>query len=431
MDIETEKKSSLVSNLLIISIYGISLWILCVAFSGFYSWDKDYVDAKAYFDAGKKILLHHPLYSSYGQPGGAEKLFLYTPIVAILMVPFTLVEPLLGYALWMGVHLLLIFSIFRSITIRLNISQEKKFLIAILSFSILNPYLFSELKEGQMNLIIIWLILISNIQEQKNNTFLSSLCLSLAIFIKLQSLVFLLIYIINKKWRMLFSVLIWVIIFLIIPIIFVTSEFRNYMFQQYISYFNTILMPLFGSGYIAGREEYFITNNSSLAVLSRLFLSTRFWPFPGSEHIHGPLITLFSEWFVKLIANLINILIIVVSINVARKKSNYFIQHLMRTGILYIGVQLSSPTFWEHHALSLIFLIIPLYMLAIKNDKVKLKALVLYFFALISFSGLNLVLVNNQIANLIYISRVYGLPTLGVLAIWILAVKYSDQNFNL
>lgn len=127
--------------------------------------------------------------------------YLYAPVVTFLFFPLAVLPALAGKMLWFTVNVALLVSIFRT-------TQELLFpdgrappgfhaLLLVLSFRFID----NNLGHGQMNIILLWLILRAYALAARERYPLAGLALSAAIATKIAPALFVLQIVLRRQWR--------------------------------------------------------------------------------------------------------------------------------------------------------------------------------------------------------------------------------------
>lgn len=195
----------------------------------FYTWD---TDSPSFYTAAKGILKHVNIYDQKEFQTLANSLFgrslvvypyLYWPILAQLYAPLTL----LGYSAYsqfiLIMNILLLFLCMYLIYSLLELKNRKTNLpLVFLYLTILvNNPLETTLHHGQVNILVLALILLAAWSLKHDKQYASSFLLCLAVYLKIYPILFLVLFLFQKRYRyMVYSLLNFIAIFLVSSLLF-------------------------------------------------------------------------------------------------------------------------------------------------------------------------------------------------------------------
>jgi hypothetical protein len=195
----------------------------------FYTWD---TDSPSFYTAAKGILKQINIYDQKEFQTLANSLFgrslvvypyLYWPVLAQVYAPLTL----LGYPAYsqfiLIMNILLLFLSMYLIYSLLELKNRKTNLPLIflyLTILVNNP-LETTLHHGQVNILVFVLILLAGWLLKRDKEYASSFLLCLAVFIKIYPILFLVLFLFQKRYRYLaYSVINFIAIFLVSVLLF-------------------------------------------------------------------------------------------------------------------------------------------------------------------------------------------------------------------
>ena len=298
----------------------------------------------------------------------------HPPFAIFLFSPFTLFSYPVAEKLWTLISIALFFG---SLTLIFKINKEKIYsktglLLTALICSFYFPVKFT-LGMGQINFLILFLAVLSIYFLNKGKYYYSGFFLSLSVMIKFFPLLFLPYLVILKKWRVIFS---FIIFFLgISAIVFLINPGIN------VDFYKNVLPTLLGGW----KADYY--NQSLSGFLAR-----------GVEDIY----------LREIIRIIISSLFILFSLILILKSPKSLINLCLS---LLITITLIINNFsWQHHFVWLLFPFITLFFY-IKNNKLGPK----YFFILgLSFFLVGINLSNPRLFPVILISHVFY----GTIVLW-------------
>ena len=238
-------------------------------------WDRD---SPSFYTAAKGIAKKINIYDWVEFQTLADSIFgksesiypyLYSPVLAQLFIPLTLLDyPDYFFFLFIFNVLLTFLSIFLIYKL-LELKEVETQLPLVFLFFILvgNIPLHVTIDYGQINMLVFNLILLSMALLKSDKKFISSLLLCLAIFFKIYPALFLVLFLFEKKYRyILYSVINFIIILLLSIILFSQSHwhgFINMSLDNFISGEKSNVFLDFGAH---------INNYSLYGFLSQLFI---------------------------------------------------------------------------------------------------------------------------------------------------------------
>jgi len=222
--------------------------------------------------------------------------------------------------------------------------------------------LYRTLEFGQLNMWVMASVLLSLRLDKKDRPFLSSFFLMLAVFFKIFPAVFLVFYLLQKRFRyVLFAVFNGIGMLLISVVVSGLSHWINYVRILFKSF---ILgeKPLYFFDFTA-----FLNNNSLKAFFTQLL-----------QHFNMP----------RSSASLLVILFLAGSIILVRKKIRSFIQ--IRDQNFYMSVLITLPLLlssmsWQHHFVSLIVPFLFMFSLIVEKRTYSLLIPFLMMYAAVSY----------------------------------------------
>jgi len=315
----------------------------------------------------------------------------HPPFTILLFSPFTLFPYYFAEKIW---TLLSIFFLFASLYLIFKINSEKMFsrigfLISALLFSFYFPIKFT-LGMGQINFLILFLIMFSVYFLNKKKNYLSGTFLSLSIMIKFFPFFFLPYLIIFKKWKILFSFIIASGIVLLFTFIIINPNINIYYYKN--------VLPTLLDGW---KTDYY---NQSLSG------------FLGREMTNGSL-----REYTRIV---VSIFLVIVSFFVIIKNKNKKATNLELSLLIIVSLLVNNFS-WQHHFVWLVFPFITIFLF-LKNKKLNWY----YYFPLgLSFFLVGFNLKNPNILPVIFISHVfYGAVILWGFNLYLLLKKTSKAK---
>jgi len=156
-------------------------------------------------------------------------LYKYTPTFAALFAPFAIFPDWVGLNLWNLLNAL----VFALAIYRLPIfSNTKKGLILIICMI----ELMTSMQNQQSNGLMAALIILTFGMLEKNRYLLATLCVVLSAYIKLFSVVGMVLFLFYpKKWKLALYSVMWALVLFAVPLLFVSVEQYNFLIHSYLN----------------------------------------------------------------------------------------------------------------------------------------------------------------------------------------------------
>ena len=207
------QKKSIWSTLFLIII----LYIIKISFGN--------GDFKVYLEAAELISSGESPYNKWLEVSqGNYCLYFYSPLWALFLVPFTYLPSFIPNFIWLLANLYFLYRIWIiSINYFSNISitKHQQFLILVLSLIFSIRFILYNFEMIQMTLFLLWGILESIGLFEKKKFILGGLLLALIINIKILPIIIIPYLIYRAKFNSLISTLLWSVILLFLPAIFI------------------------------------------------------------------------------------------------------------------------------------------------------------------------------------------------------------------
>jgi hypothetical protein len=185
-------------------------------------------DFKVYQRAAQRALAGESMY----QLSDPHR-YLYAPVVTLLFLPFAVLPSLAGRILWLAFNFALVVSIFR-ITASLLFPQGRAppgFHALLLLLS--SRFIDNNLGHGQMNLLLLWLVLGAYRLAADRRYEVAGLALAAAIATKLIPIVFVVQIVLHRQWRFAAWTALGVCFLAVIPVVWWGSAYPL-LLQQWV-----------------------------------------------------------------------------------------------------------------------------------------------------------------------------------------------------
>jgi Glycosyltransferase family 87 len=193
MDLSAEIKKATFRNTLVIALWFAVLIAICIRV-GLVVRHHDVF--ATYADAGRKWIAAEPLYSY-------TRGFVYSPLIAAMFAPWSLLPDWLGAIIWrLLTTAIFVLGIFYWLKEELEIPQSNYWLV----FLLILPIAIGNFNNGQVNPLIIGLLMVAIVAARKSQWTISVICLSLCAYLKIYplavGLLLLLVYPRQIGWRL-------------------------------------------------------------------------------------------------------------------------------------------------------------------------------------------------------------------------------------
>ncbi|TGL74696.1 glycosyltransferase family 87 protein [Leptospira levettii] len=291
--------------------------------------------------------------------------YIYPPVFSFLLIPITyLSEPNAALTFeilsWISL-LILVYLLFQNKELNL---QRTKFPYLILILTILFNFRFieSHIQNNQVGILLILLVLVSILVK---NHFLGGFLLALAVSIKITPLVFLFVFVYEKKYSRIFWFLIGLVLWNVLPLVY----HWDYTIQMSKEWMTEILGNALNNPLLRSWK-----NNQSLSsTLAKYFVS-------GADFINQPTYGLpflnLSVSVLKLI-QLVFIFVYGIPLLLLWRKPN---QKWTIISLLFLISALFSGISWIH---SYIICLVPVYFILNKVFSTQMETKELYFLILV------------------------------------------------
>ncbi|MCW7473107.1 DUF2029 domain-containing protein [Leptospira levettii] len=291
--------------------------------------------------------------------------YIYPPVFSFLLIPITyLSEPNAALTFeilsWISL-LILVYLLFQNKELNL---QRTKFPYLILILTILFNFRFieSHIQNNQVGILLILLVLVSILVK---NHFLGGFLLALAVSIKITPLVFLFVFVYEKKYSRIFWFLIGLVLWNVLPLVY----HWDYTIQMSKEWMTEILGNALNNPLLRSWK-----NNQSLSsTLAKYFVS-------GADFINQPTYGLpflnLSVSVLKLI-QLVFIFVYGIPLLILWRKPN---QKWTIISLLFLISALFSGISWIH---SYIICLVPVYFILNKVFSTQMETKELYFLILV------------------------------------------------
>jgi alpha-1,2-mannosyltransferase len=193
---------------------------LCVVIYAAHHVTRGMGDFKVYQRAAQRMLAGEAIYRLED-----PHRYLYAPVVTFLFLPLGVMPRLAGKTFWIVANLALLVSIFRS-TVRLLFPDGRAppgfyALVLLLSFRFID----NNLGHGQLNILLLWLILRAYVDASRGRYALAGIALAGAIAAKIVPGVLLMQILLRRQWRFAAWTAIGIAILMVVPVLWWGSAY--------------------------------------------------------------------------------------------------------------------------------------------------------------------------------------------------------------
>ena len=356
------------------------LWLCKALFLGFYP------DFSGYY-YGSKYLLENS--NPYFGGGGLFTSFVYPPIVLLLFLPFTILTFQMSEIVWTILNFIFLLSSLYMLSSILDVRFFSKINLLLMSLVFISFPIKFSFGMGQINILVLMLLVISYWLLVKKKEFLSGVFLGVSLVIKLFPLLLLVYFLLKHQKKIILGMIVVILLSVLLVLIFVPLKTS--------SQFITNILPSFLSSW---KLDYY--NQSLGGFIGRSF---------GTGNLANILKIIFSFIFIS-----------ITFFAVLKNKQKDFVSFSLKFGTLITASLMINTFSWQHH---FVWLIIPFF--AMFSKCLKLKKKVLYLFILsISYVLVSINFPNPKILPVIFQSHVFfGVLILFVLNVYLLLQKLS------
>ncbi len=221
-------------------------------------------DFEVYYKAANRILSGENLYRIEADE---FYIFKYSPVSAVLFIPFALLPLTFSKIVYWVFYSLIILACLKISVLLVNplLSREKPGrvnTVVLLTGLVLMVHFLRELHLGQVTFILLLLYLLTCSFLVSGKSGSVGFCISLSLFIKPFGLIFLPYLLFKRKWKAISFFAIYTVILALVPLLFYRSF--DMMINQYIAWFNEIVIEL------GNKQEFSLPANQTVfSVIAR------------------------------------------------------------------------------------------------------------------------------------------------------------------
>jgi len=175
-------------------------------------------DFDVYYASSKLYIAKAPVYAPHN---GIEE-YKYSPLFALLFSPLTIFEKTPALYIWDILNIFFLYFIFYLFyrLKQISFSHPKDFLIIILLLALTGRYIFSNIRLGQINILLCFLMVLTMYFEINKKYFLAGVVLAFSLMIKFFPLLFLVYFILKRRFMLVAYAVLMTILFLMLPSVY-------------------------------------------------------------------------------------------------------------------------------------------------------------------------------------------------------------------
>jgi len=218
-------------------------------------------DFDVYYSTGQNFLNKAPVYIAHD---GIDE-FKYAPLFALLFSPLTFLDKISALYLWTVLNIVFFYAIFFLLykLKQISFNQPKDLMIAICLLALTGRFIFNNFRLGQVNMFLCFLMVLMIYLEINKKYFWTAVVLSFSLTIKFFPLLFVLYFLLRKRFKILVYCLPVLVLFLLLPSLY-TGWGLN---LKYLHDWQVLL------GSTPATLMYSVKNNSFLSYYSWLFIA--------------------------------------------------------------------------------------------------------------------------------------------------------------
>ena len=393
--------------------------LLLLGFMGWlqWYWSGHSMDIDVYWEAGRRMLGGGAnLYLDSEDPANNVGLFIYPPLFAALFAPLTVFPRWLGYAIWGMAELALIVVGLRAARRLVEVPDGRKsrefYLLMLVG---LFGALWTNLQEGQVNMLVVCVLLIGMAQLENQRPLRGGMLLAVATHLKVIPIVLLAILLVPKRFKAAAAMAGGIAVLWLVPLLYSVpnygiSEGLQSNVQLARDYRERIIAPRLDAKNATGLGGSRAPNNSLTAVMRRYFSDGQ--KLSQFRHENSPLVTTLPDSVVGYAGIAIAALLGGLAMLFAWRTRGSRLGRTAVFGLALLSAALANLLFWPHHLCLLLLVLAPLAASCMRADKARSILIAVGTAMLLCYVPL---LIWTDVFDSM---AIYGTPTLGVLVIW-------------
>ena len=193
---------------------------------------RNFADFKVYHYTAQKLIQKENIYDDSVYRKDKIANFKYPPVIALLFYPLGFLSRHAAAVLWFVINFIIIILFFfwsSRLIFGKNFSSRSKNWIYFMASICTLRFFAHNFDEGQVNFLMMGLLTLSLFYINREKSFLSGLSLGFSILVKYMSFVFVPYILFKRKFKVFFYVLISIIIFTILPGLFLGFKYNLFL----------------------------------------------------------------------------------------------------------------------------------------------------------------------------------------------------------
>ncbi len=175
-------------------------------------------DFDVYYASSQCYLAKAPVYTAHN---GINE-FKYSPLFALVFSPLTMLNKTAALYVWSVLNILslyLIFHLFYKLK-QMSFSGPRDLLLIICLFALTGRFIFNDIKLGQVNILLCYLMVLTMYLEINKRYFWAAVTLALSLMVKFFPLLFLVYFILRRRFELAAFTVLMAVFFLLLPSVY-------------------------------------------------------------------------------------------------------------------------------------------------------------------------------------------------------------------
>ncbi len=218
-------------------------------------------DFDVYYNASQNYLARASIYNPHA---GIEE-FKYLPLFSLVFSPLAMMEKVPALYLWGTLNIFLLYFMFYFLykLKQISFTRPRDFFLVFCLFALTGRYIFANIKIGQVNILLCFLMVLTMYFEIKKKDFQAAVVLALSLTIKFFPLLFLAYFFLRRRFKIVGFTVLMIVIFLLLPGIYSGFGLNLKYLQEWFSLLKSTPAPLL----------YSVKNYSLLSFFSWFFVA--------------------------------------------------------------------------------------------------------------------------------------------------------------
>jgi len=218
-------------------------------------------DFDVYYTSSQNYLAKAPVYIPHD---GIEE-FKYSPLFALVFSPLTMLTKILALYIWNILNIFWLYLIFYLLyrLKQMSFSKPQDLLIIVCLFALTGRFIFINIKLGQINIFLCCLMVLTMYLEINKKYFWASVTLAFSLMIKFFPLLFLVYFVLRRRFKLVGLTLLMIVFFLLLPSIYSGFDLNLRYLHDWFILLKSSPSHLF----------YSVKNNSLLSFYSWFFIA--------------------------------------------------------------------------------------------------------------------------------------------------------------